>query len=475
LSGTSITRLALAGSLLLGALWTSAAWAQSAEELIASGHVRIRHRLEPAESVYVGQPVRLWIEVMTRTWFLEAPRYPSTIEVAKAIVIPPESFGVNSTERIGGETYAVQGRYFTIFPQTTGEFSVPSVPVTLAVARDDASRSPEIVLRTETVTIEASLPSGVEGHGLVLSTPSLTMSEQYSRPTDGLQVGDSFERRVTMNIDNSVAMLLPPTEFAAGEGIAVYPAQPEVTDTRNRGQMSGRRVDSATYVMEAEGNYVLPAITLYWWNLSKSQLEQEELPQVEIEVVADPDLAAEHLGQPEEAEELAEPAVATGEPGWGWRQWTLVLGALALGALIFSRIGRRAASAGKRRARSEESEEAFFHRFESAARSNDPASAYQALLRWLDRFEPLDPPACVRSFVRLADDEKLTRESDTLEGLLYGGKSQGAGKAWSGGSLAAAVRRARAKLRAPERAGHGSLRALPPLNPRDHTIRHQGG
>ena len=70
--------------------------AQTASELVESRHVVIRHRLEPAEPVYVGQPVRLWIEVMTRTWFLEAPRYPATVEVGKAIVIPPESFGVNT-------------------------------------------------------------------------------------------------------------------------------------------------------------------------------------------------------------------------------------------------------------------------------------------------------------------------------------------------------------------------------------------
>ena len=80
---SSIVRLALAGW-IFAALWAPGASAQSAEDLIASGHVRIRHRLEPAEPVYVGQPVRLWIEVMTKTWFLEAPRYPTTIEVPKA-------------------------------------------------------------------------------------------------------------------------------------------------------------------------------------------------------------------------------------------------------------------------------------------------------------------------------------------------------------------------------------------------------
>jgi hypothetical protein len=451
------------------------ATAQAVEELIQSKHVMIRHRLEPAEPVYVGQPVRVWVEVMTRTWFLEAPRYPTALEVRNAIVIPPEAFGVNSSERIGGQSYAIQGRSYTVFPQTTGRFQVPPIEVRLVVAKEDGSRSPEVTLQTDPLVIEARLPAGAQGHGVVLSTPALSVRESYDRALEGLEVGDSFKRQVTMTIQDSAAMLLPPMSFEADAGIAVYPGRPQVTDRRDRGQMSGTRTDEATYVLEKEGEYLLPETSIWWWNLRTSSLEQEILPAVELSVEANPELAAEHLGQPEEEVEPAQPAVATEEPGWGWRQWILVLGALALAALIYRRIGRRPTTERKRRARNEESEETFFHRFETAARSNDPASAYRALLSWLDRFEPLEPPASVGSFVRLADDEKLTRESDTLEGLLYGGKSQGAGEAWSGESLAAAVRRARAKLKAPERAPRTSLKALPPLNPCDRELWHQGG
>ena len=101
--GYRLVQWAVAMAIMLSVAVTAAS-GQTAEELILSGHVKIRHRLEPAEPVYIGQPVRLWIEVMTRTWFLEAPRYPDTIEVRNAIVIPPDAFGVNTTERIGGDT-----------------------------------------------------------------------------------------------------------------------------------------------------------------------------------------------------------------------------------------------------------------------------------------------------------------------------------------------------------------------------------
>jgi len=439
--------------------------AQTADDFIDSKHVMIRQRLDPAEPVYVGQPVRVWVEVMTRTWFLQAPQFPPTIEVRHAVVIPPDAFGVNSTERIGRDTYAVQSRAYTIFPQTQGRFEIPRIAVRLVVAQDDASRSPEITLRTEPVMIESRLPTGAEGHGLVLSTPSLSVQESYDRSVEGMKVGDSLRRQVTMTIQDSVAMLLPPIPFEVDKGIAVYPGRPEVDDQRNRGQLRGTRVDQATYVMEAEGAYQLPETSIWWWNLRTSTLEEEVLPSLTLTVEANPDLAAEHLGQTEEEGELAEDPIATEDPGWGFKEWALALGALALGFLVLRKIWEGFGSGREREARKEESEEVFFHRFEAAARSDDPVSTYEALLRWLDRFEPVDSPASVRGFVNLANDEKLTRECDTLEGMLYGGKNQSDGKAWSGQPLAAAVGRARKKLRAPKHALHAPLESLPPLNP----------
>jgi hypothetical protein len=465
LSGTSITRLALAGSLLFSALWASSAWAQTAEEFVASGHIRIRHRLEPAESVYVGQPVRLWVEVMTRTWFLEAPRYPATIEVPKAIVIPPESFGVNSTERIGGEIYAVQGRFFTVFPQTTGEFVMPPVQVILVVARDDASRSPEIVLRTEPITIEARLPTGVEGHGLVLSTPRLTMSEQYSRSTEGLRVGDSFERRVSTTIDNSAGMLLPPTEFAPSDGIAVYPARPEVTDTRNRGTMSGTRVDGATYVMEAEGSYVLPAITLHWWNLGTSRLEEEVLPQVDLTVEANPDLAAEHLGESysEEAVTVESQDIEEEAP----LDWQVIVAAgvsLFLLVVLLRRLQYKLSSE-ERSPSPEAVETGLFREFEKVARTGAPQSTFAAFVSWLDHLSAAGRLVPAWQFLERAQDEELTRQYDALVQGLYGGATPEMGPEWSGSEFSKAVRRGRRSFLAGDANRRGPQDPLPPLNP----------
>lgn len=466
MSRASMSRLVLAGWLASGAMWATMTTAQTTDELIASKHVMIRSRLEPAVPVYVGQPVRLWIEVMTRTWFLEAPRYPATIEISKAIVVPPESFGVNSSERIGGDTYAVQGRYFTVFPQSTGEFAVPSVAVTLVVARDDASRSPEIVLRTEPATIEAALPEGAEGHGLVLSTPQLTVDERYNRSTERLRVGESFERQVTMSIEDSVAMLLPPVEFVTSEGIAAYPARPEVTDQRNRGSMRGTRVDRATYVMEAEGSYLLPAVTIVWWNLRTSRLEEEVLPEVELTVEANPDLAAEHLGDPDseegvvgEEEEVEQAATID------WRLIVAGVVSLVILVLLLRRLRRQLGSGDEHAQQPEVVEAELFRELETAARAEDPQATYTSLVSWLDHLSSDGAAVSPREFLTRVGDAELARQYEALEQALYGRPSSEATSTWSGARFASAVERGRRIYLKADARRLDPEDPLPPLNP----------
>jgi hypothetical protein len=66
------------------------------------------------------------------------------------------------------------------------------------------------------------------------------------------------------------AMLIPPLPFEAPDGIRIYPEEPAVQDQKtDRGDfVFGRRIQSAKYLIQKEGDYALPAIELKWWNLT---------------------------------------------------------------------------------------------------------------------------------------------------------------------------------------------------------------
>ncbi len=244
---------------------------QTAKELLDSGQLIVRTRIEPEGPVLVGQKTILWVEILTSTWFTSAPQLPQTLEIPNAVVKMPDTFGSNRTERIGGATYAGQARRYLIYPQGPGQFDTPVVPLTLTVALESGGSSPQLSLEAPAQRFEARRPPGSEGLGLVLAAPGMQFNEQWDPEPGELKVGEAITRTVTVTIDDAVGMLLPPLEMKAVEGVSLYPGKPEINDKSNRGQLTGSRSDSATLVMEVEGTYHLPEVVYHWWDLERSE------------------------------------------------------------------------------------------------------------------------------------------------------------------------------------------------------------
>jgi hypothetical protein len=428
-----------------------------AEDLLASGHVKVRARVEP-EQVYVGQKVEVVVDLLTGTWFQSAPRYPETLSVNDAIVLPPESFGVNFSERIEGQSYAGQTRRLTIFPTRAGRFEVPPVAITLKVADDNARPTPEFVLRTPPLSFEARLPEAARGLGLVVATPRLRATQRWNRDATGLRMGDALERTISMEIDDSVSMLLPASEFAAPEGVAVYPGRPQLSDSRNRGETRGSRIESVTYLFEREGTFALPEIVIHWWDLRSNRLRSEKLPGLELEVAANTDLAQRHLAIEQTTEESAEEPVLAEDGGPPWRTVLIFAALLAVIAACVRPLVRLATRVRGHLRSHAAADAAHFARFRRVALRGEAGPTLSALYAWLDRAGPLRATT-LESLAGMSGDGELARQIDGLVGAAYGH-----GGSWSPRLLVRSVARCRRAVRSPRR-----LRAIPvlgSLNPR---------
>jgi len=438
---------------------SAVALSQSAEDLVASGHVMIRARVEP-ERVLVGQRAELKVEVLTRTWFLAAPAFPTSLEIEGAVVLRPDTFGVNYTERIGSETYAVQARSYAVFPVRTGRLDIAPVEVTLVVAQDDASRSPPIALRSPSLGLESALPEGARGLGLVVATPLLTVEQTWSRSFDGLRVGDAVERTVSQRVESSVAMVLPAPVFTAPDRVATYPERPRLDTRTGRGELSGSRIDAATYVFEQEGTFTLSEIIVHWWDLGAGELRTETLPGATFAVGANSELADDQLSAPED--ELPEDE---SDPESARAPWQWFLGAIALLALLLAvrrPIGRILTAVRDHLRRTPEPERKAFLALRRALRSGDDAAAVLApLYRWRDTLDAIPGPPTLEALAAWADDTALAVELGAVLAAAGGG-----GGTWHPRRLLAAVvrvRRLAASTAGRGRAAHGEL---PPLNPR---------
>jgi len=448
--------VALLVTLLLVAPSVGADERTEAERLLDSKDVRIRARIEPVGTIYVGQRARLEIDLMTTTYFTGAPTLGEP-DIAHAIVRRESDFAVNATTRLDEKTYATQTWAFVIYPQKTGTFEVAAVDVTLRVAGEDRT-TVAVAVTTPHLSFEATVPTGAEGLAFVLSTPRFALAQEIDRELQNLKVGDAFRRTVTMTVDDAPGMLIPPLPAVVLDGVAAYPDSPRVDDQQNRGAITGTRVESISYVFERAGTYRFPEVSVSWWNLDDEVLEAAVLPAMDLSVAANPDIAAGPLAEPESSTSIAleEPS---DKPPWG----ALLIGAFAALSVwhLYRRYGDdvRAWAATRRRERAE-SEAAWFRRLEAACRANDPRAAMRGLVAWLERRAGPRQNASAMAFAQEAGDPALLREVGALEARLFGATDESG--PWSGEGLLNAVSRARKRA--------AVAAAVPPaalqLNPR---------
>ena len=104
-----------------------------------------------------------------------------------------------------------------------------------------------------------------------------------------------LEGRDHVTPDDVRAMFLPPIHFAEVESLAVYQNAPKVENiSRDReGFIAGRRIDSATYVVQKSEQYELPAVTVQWWDLRLGKLCEHRVSPVAFDAAPNPNYRPE--------------------------------------------------------------------------------------------------------------------------------------------------------------------------------------
>ncbi len=399
--------------LLLFLSFTGAAWGESNDKPFARASI-------DAATVTAGQPVTVTVEVLAPNWFTEAPEFPD-IEVDNAIAMPAGR-SLNFTEKVGTMTYAGQRREYLIYPLTSGIFTIPPISVTFSYAKEPPKSSPAVTVSSQIQQFEATVPDEAAGLGYFIATSNFTVEHTVSRNISDLKVGDSFKRSITMNAQDVVAMVLPPLSFEPFQGVGIYPDQSVLADKGGeRGAIrTGTRTESVTYLLEKEGDYVLPEMNVFWWDLKTEKLQKETIPAIKLAVRFNPDLEAEQPALP--ADDSGQPP-ATATRTLGWRH-LLALVVFMVFSISVSILWKKykpvyANWSKSRKAQKSNSEAAYFKRFHQACLSGDKKETYHQLMSWLDRIYDGPGSATIGWFVNVTDSPELKEQVSGLTRSLF--------------------------------------------------------
>jgi len=401
---------------------------------LAQGQPVVRAEVSP-DTVNVGESAELTITVLVPTWFTRPSTYPS-FELANAITRLPADSSYNIRERIGNESWSGIVRTYEIYPLLGATYRLSGLSVEVTYAnpggdpRTTAVKIPEVAIR-------GRVPAGAEALDPYIAGQSLSLRLDVNGELDSLDAGDAVVLEYVAELDGLPAIFIPPLapnlEF---DGVSVYADVPDVEDGS-----PARRSEKLTLVFDAGGAFSIPGRELHYWNTQSKSIETAVADGLDFSVAGPP---------------VTTP-VADASGGLQWpRLIAVVLGSIALLVVIWRgapALARRYRDAAERR---RQTEDYAFTQVLKALGSGNNATAYHALLHWIER---LTPGTTLRSFVSDYGDESLSVEVAALSAGIYGGAD-------TSGDLA----RIKSKLKKArknylERGSGQQVQSLPPLNP----------
>jgi hypothetical protein len=361
---------------------------------LAAGDIVLRSSVQP-EKAWVGQRVILQIDVLGSDGWTQITRFDD-VEIPGAYLMRTDSQGTRLQETIDGTSYSGQRYEFSIYPQAAGAIEIPvtGVEVMTRAAGVDTGASVRQA-QAPAVTILSNIPAGAENIRGLVSTTQFTAKQSWQSLDETPEVGDALERTLSLQAVDVSGMAFTPLEHAEIAGVGIYPAQPAVADTSNRGSLNGSRTEVVTYVFEQSGEVQIPDIEFSWWNLADSKLEQVTLPGRLVRVAA----GAGTLPLEQLTKRYLVPLV--------------ILFLLLVYVLYFFRKALLKRWVDRRAAR-KESEQEYFQRIVKSIRTKKPAAALRNIMCWLDQINDVRDPALLDVFISRYGDTRAEKAVDQL-------------------------------------------------------------
>jgi hypothetical protein len=381
-------------------------------------------------SVYVQQPFKVTITVLTATWYT-APLDFDNIQIPNAFTLPfdqttPGMFTVR------GNQYAGLQFYFIVFPYTAGTFKIPPIHIVATTPPKGSYTAVKVKLSTppRSFTVKP-VPDKLKGSNWLVAK-NVFIKEHWNKSLQHLKVGDVIERTISIDAKGTLPQFIPPLHNASLHFASEYLQDPELDDERTDYDANGRLTQSMVYLLEKEGDFEIPPVEITWWNPLNSKLYKRAAPGVKIKVQPNPQLGMmttlkDSLAATQTSLKATIPSKGPLHiAGIPWYWFTLYLLAAGLLLYLITRWSIRLyRSISTWRIAYRQSEQYLFRQLRFF--SSTAATFVRNLYRWWDSSHQPDKRSSITSTWRAHRETVLRDEWNTITQALYGPQQQGVG------------------------------------------------
>ncbi len=199
----------------------------------------------------------------------------------------------NQFEQVqNGIRYGVYQQQYAIFPQASGDLTIPSLTYSARVAdrrnsffNFSVGGGKRIRARTDKKLVVV-LPKPSNYHGKHwLPAKNLVITESWSKEPNDVEIGEPITRTIVIQATGLASAQLPPSTLAQIPGLKLYPDQAQTEDQVTIDGLVGTRTESVAIVANQSGSYTLPAVKLHWWNTSDNTENIVKIPERNITVI----------------------------------------------------------------------------------------------------------------------------------------------------------------------------------------------
>lgn len=375
-------------------------------------------------TVYAQQPFKVTFTVLTETWYT-APLEFDNLQIPNAFILPfdrtqPGVFTVK------GKQYAGLQFYFIVFPYKPGRFTLPAINIVATTPAVNDYKGQKVNIKTQPLSyIVKPVPKNMSTDNWFVAK-DVSISKTWNKPLSKLKVGDVIISTTVINAKGTLPQFIPELKADSLDWAGVYPGSATLADTRDDYDANGTRTQTVNYLLEKEGNFVMPAFTIEWFNPNNSRVYKRSTPAIKIHVAPNPNLGIlktlkDSLNKQQPIKSTAKikhgPKLIYGIPWYYFALYSLVA-LCVLYFIIKMIVGLVKIIITKRRAYLQ-SEPYWFARFKRS--SNSSLVLLNNMYAWWDRFSVTNKSASLQNDTRKRSANNIDEEIAAFYKKQYAG------------------------------------------------------
>jgi hypothetical protein len=316
------------------------------------------------------------------------------------VVIEPLGEVKQYETRLDDKPYLVLEMQFALFPQQSGTLNIGPILAEVQYGGRTRSIFDPFQTRAEVrrvssnkLTLEVlTKPESFTATHWFPST-DVELEEDWQGDLSRLTAGEPVTRIISLSAAGLTAAQLPELVQADIPGIKQYPDKPVFEDQRSVDGINGTRRQRTAVIPTGAGRYILPEISIPWWNLETGQQQVARIPARTIEVnrAADESTSTQIGAEPEISINDSSTSSMAGQAGSGsfWMWISFLLGAgWITSLLVWWNIRRKSGlPPGGPVGPSEISHREASKKLRRTCVNNDAAETRIALLDWANSLE----------------------------------------------------------------------------------------